>query len=422
MISFPNSFLFGTATSAHQIEGNNVNSDWYYFEEIGRLPFKSGLACNHWNRMEEDVNLMKGFGYNAYRFSIEWARIFPNEDKIDREVIDKYKTLENLLLENDITPFATLHHFTLPKWFLDLGGFEKEENLKYWKKYVEIIPEILENTKNIMTINEPIVYVVASYLIGDWPPFKKSIKSAFNVAKGLLEAHAYAYDYLKDHGYSVGIVKNVPRFVPGSDKSRDKKARNRIDFLFNWAFLSALFSGKLEFLGKKADVTPSNADFIGLNYYNVFKVWHSWNPLKLYFRYEDAGISKRTQMGWSVYPQGIYESLRDLHERYSKPLYVSENGIATLDDEWRKEYIVRHLQYVHKALKEGIDVRGYFYWSLMDNFEWDKGFRPRFGLVEINYETFERIPRESAYLYGEIAKNKAIKDDILEKYGLKEIS
>ncbi|HEC96116.1 MAG TPA: glycoside hydrolase family 1 protein [Euryarchaeota archaeon] len=422
MIGFSNSFLFGTATSAHQIEGNNVNSDWYHFEEIGKLPFKSGLACNHWNKMEEDTNLMKELGYNAYRFSIEWARIFPSDDKVDQKAIGKYKMLENLLLENDIEPFVTLYHFTLPKWFSDLGGFEKEENLKYWRKYVEIIPEILENTKNIMTINEPVVYVVTSYLLGDWPPFKRNVKAAFNVARGLLEAHAYAYDYLKDHGYSVGIVKNVPRFVPGSDKNRDKKARDKIDLLFNWAFLNALFSGKLEFLGKKADVTPSNADFIGLNYYNIFKVWHSWNPLTLYFRYEDAGVSKRTQMGWSVYPQGIYESLKDLHNRYSKPLYVSENGIATLDDEWRKEYIVRHLQYVHKALKEGIDVRGYFYWSLMDNFEWDKGFRPRFGLIEINYETFERIPRGSAYLYGEIAKNKAITGDILEKYGIKEIS
>jgi len=422
MINFPKSFLFGTATSAHQIEGNNINSDWYYFEEIGKLPFKSGLACNHWNMMEDDVSLMKNLDYDAYRFSIEWARIFPRENKIDREAINKYKKLEKLLLENNIKPFVTLHHFTLPKWFSDLGGFEKEENLRFWKKYVETIPEILENTRNILTINEPIVYVSASYLLGDWPPFKRSIKAAFNVAKGLLEAHSYAYDYLKDHGYSVGIVKNVPRFVPGSDKIRDKKARDRIDFLFNWSFLTALFSGKLELFGKKADVTQSNADFIGLNYYNIFKVWHSWNPLRLYFRYEDAGLSKRTQMGWSVYPRGIYESLKDVYERYNKPLYVTENGIATLEDEWRKEFIVRHLQYVHKALKEDIDVRGYFYWSLMDNFEWDKGFRPRFGLVEINYETFERIPRESAYLYGEIAKNKAIKDDILEKYGLKEIS
>ncbi|NJE07857.1 glycoside hydrolase family 1 protein [Thermococcus sp. M39] len=412
---FPDSFLLGTATSSYQIEGDNVWSDWWYWAEKRKLP-KAEKACNHWELYKEDIELMASLGYPAYRFSIEWARIFPEEGKLNEAALIKYQELINLLNKKGITPMLTIHHFTLPTWFALKGGFEKEENLKYWEEYISVITE-LKGVELVATFNEPMVYVVASYLMGMWPPFKKNPLIAGKVAVNMINAHAIAYEIL--HGkFKVGIVKNYQHFIPASDSKRDKEARDRVDYLFNWAFIDGIFYGSYEGFMKKHKVSESDLDFIGINYYNIQKVKKSRNPLNP-FIVEDANVSRKTDMGWSVYPKGIYDGIRSF-SRYEKPMYITENGIATLDDEWRIEFIVQHLQYVHKAIKEGFDINGYFYWSFMDNYEWAEGFRPRFGLIEIDYETFERKPRRSAYIYGEITKKKEISDEVLEKYGLEE--
>jgi len=418
VIVFPKSFLFGTATSSHQIEGNNKWNDWWYYEQIGKLPYKSGKACNHWELYKEDISLMHSLGYDGYRFSIEWSRIFPKENEIDENALNRYLEIIELLVKSGITPNVTLHHFTSPIWFMQRGGFAKEENLKYWEQYVETVAGILKDVKLVATFNEPMVYVMMGYLTAYWPPFVKSPFKAFKVAANLLKAHALAYEILSSR-LKVGIVKNIPIMLAASYMERDKKAAEKADNLFNWNFLDAIWSGKLKGVLSTYTVPESDVDFIGVNYYTASEVKYSWNPIKFFFEAKLADLSERkTQMGWSVYPEGIYKAITAV-SRYEKPMYITENGIATLDDEWRKEFVVQHLQYVQKAIDEGYDVRGYFYWSFMDNYEWKEGFEPRFGLIEIDYKTYERKPRESAYVYGEIAQKKEISEELIKKYGLK---
>lgn len=418
MLKFPDNFLFGTATSSHQIEGDNIHNDWWFYEQSGRLKYKSGKACNHWELYREDIKLMTELNYNAYRFSIEWSRIFPRENEINEGAIQKYQEIVNLLNESNIVPMITLHHFTSPVWFMKKGGFAKEENLKYWEKYVESIAE-LKGVSLFATFNEPMVYVTTGYIQGYWPPFIKNPLKAGKVEANLLRAHGIAYEILKSKKVQVGIVKNIPIMKPASESKADIKAKEKADNLFNWYFLDAIWSGKVKTPIKTHKVPKSDVDFIGINYYTVHEIKHSWNPFNLFLEVGLANLSERkTLMGWSVYPKGIYEAITRVQDRYEKPIYITENGIATLDDEWRIEFIIQHLQYVHKALSEGYDVRGYFYWSFMDNFEWAEGFEPRFGLVEINFETFERKPRKSAHVYGEIAERKITSDELIERYGL----
>ena len=417
-IKFFDEFIFGTATSSHQIEGNNKWNDWWYYEQMGKLPYKSNKACNHWELYKEDISLMHSLGYDGYRFSIEWSRIFPKENEIDENALNKYREIIELLLERDITPNVTLHHFTSPLWFMQKGGFAKEENLKHWEKYVEIISGILEGVQFVATFNEPMVYVMMGYLTADWPPFIKSPFKASKVAANLLKAHTMTYETLSGK-FKVGIVKNIPIMLPATDREQDKKAAEKADNLFNWNFLNAIWSGEYKGIFGTYAVPESDVDFMGVNYYTASEVRHSWNPSKFFFNAKLADLSERkTQMGWSVYPKGIYEAIKKV-ARYEKPMYITENGIATLDDEWRKEFVIQHLQYVRKAIDEGYDVRGYFYWSLMDNYEWKEGFEPRFGLIEVDYETYERKPRESAYVYGEIAQKKEISEELIKKYGLR---
>ncbi len=417
MLKFPEDFLFGTATAAHQIEGENRWNDWWYYEQIGKLPYKSGKTCNHWEMYREDIELMKKLGYNAYRFSIEWSRVFPKENVICEKSLQKYQNIIDLLNENSIVPMATLHHFTLPKWFVDKGGFANKKNLKYWEEYIRVIRDNIHGVSLFATFNEPMVYVSGGYLMGEMPPFIKNPFTAGKVEANILNAHAIAYEILKSKNVSIGIVKNIPVFERKSDNLRDEKAANRIHKLFNTNFLDAIWSGKLQTIIKKYSVIKSDSDFIGVNYYNRVFVSSSINPFKFFFNiYYSLKDDRKTMMGWSVYPEGIYTAIK-IANSYKRPIYITENGIATKDDDWRIEFIIQHLQYIHKAIREGIDVRGYFYWSFMDNFEWDKGFRPRFGLINIDYDDFKRTPRKSAYLYGKIAKNKILEDTILEKYG-----
>ncbi len=416
MIDFPD-FIFGTATASHQIEGNNKYNQWWDAEQKGELPYKSGRACDHWERYKEDIQLMDDLGYDAYRFSIEWSRIFPKEGKLNRDALERYQKIIDLLNEKDITPMLTLHHFTNPKWFMDKGGFAKDKNLSYWKRYIKTLAENITGVDIIATINEPMVYVMSSYMEGEWPPFKSSLLKAGKVEKNLVRAHDTAYKHFKDRNKTVGIVKHYPYIRPDSKKKRDVKAAEKADDIFNWNFMDAIWSGKLKTPLRTYTVPESDSDFIGLNYYTIHKATHSWNPLKMFLDTELADIGdKKTLMDWSVYPEGLYKGIKHIQRRYKKPIYVTENGIATEDDEWRIEYILNHLMQIHRAREEGYDVRGYMYWSLMDNFEWAEGFEPRFGLIGVDFDDFDRTVRRSAEVYGKIAEENGIPEGLLDRY------
>lgn len=424
-LKFPEGFLWGSALSAHQAEGNNKNNDWWAFEqEPGNIKNgeKSGLACNHYNLFEQDHKLFSELGQNAHRNGFEWSRIVPSEGEVDEEAIEHYHRVLESLNKNNLTAFMTVHHFTIPVWFAKKGGFLKKKNLKYFEQYCEILAKNFPELEFWNTINEPLVYASQSFLFGVFPPAKKSLFAYFKVGRNILYAHAIAYRTIKKYNpkAQVGIVKNVPYFVHKYTSRFIKKAwASYFDNAFNQVALDALSTGKIPFsiFRRKDQFLKNTTDFVGVNYYNTAILKTILGiPIDVKLAFDGQ---RTTQMGWGVYPYGLYHAIMRVHKQLGKPIYVTENGIATLDDEWRKEFIVRHLLAVHQAIEDGADVRGYFYWSSIDNFEWAEGYTPRFGLIEVNYKTQERIVRDSARMFGEIAKCNCLTEDLIEKYGKK---
>ena len=408
---FPENFYWGSATSAHQVEGGNRN-DWSEWEKanadrlakeaerkfgyLSRWPdikkqaqnpqnYISGRACEHYSRYEEDFDIAKSLGHNAHRFSIEWSRIEPEEGKWDEKEIEHYRSVIRALRSRGLEPFVTLWHWTIPLWLRDKGGVKSKKFPKYFSIYAERIVKELPNVKFWITLNEPEIYSAQSYLKGIWPPQKKCLYSYLRTFMNLIWAHRKAYRAIKkiSPDAQVGIAKNNIYFEAYQNKPANYFLKKCADFWWNNLFLY-----KIWFC----------LDFIGLNHYFHNRIDYGFN------KNENKKIS---DMGWELYPEGIYHVLNDL-KKYGKPIYITENGLADARDVNREWYIKETLSNVHKAIREGVDARGYFYWSLLDNFEWDKGFWPRFGLVEINYKTMERKIRHSARVYAEICRNNTI--------------
>jgi len=397
-LEFPKNFYWGAATSSHQVEGNNHN-DWSEWEKenakrlaeaaknkawpdyiLNNYPnplqkenYISGRACDHYNRFREDFDIAKQLGHNAYRFSIEWSRIEPEEGKFDEKEIEHYRQVIKSLRERGLEPFVTLWHWTLPLWLAEKGGVSNKNFPKYFERYVNKITLSLKDVNFWITLNEPEIFSSNSYLKGVWPPQKKNLIFCLRVARNLIRAHQKSYKTIKEinPNNQIGVAKHNIYFE-------------------GWQFYFLNWLWNKYFLNK----IKNHQDFIGLNYY-----FHRRFP-----KNENKEIS---DMDWEIYPEGIYHVLKDL-KKYNKPIYITENGLADAKDEKREKFIKEHLKWVHKAIQEGVDVRGYFYWSLLDNFEWDKGFWPRFGLVEIDYKTMERKIRNSALEYAKICRENRL--------------
>jgi len=420
--TFPKDFLWGAATSSHQVEGNNTNNDWWEWEQT-RLPphARSGRACDHWNRFEEDFKLAQDLGHTAHRFSIEWSRIEPQENQWDSLALDHYAQVIRSLRSKGIEPIVTLHHFTLPLWLARQGGWYSEKTPQLFARYVEKVTEILGSDVHYwMTLNEPGVYTYKSYLTGEWPPGVKSPEKGLKVFKNLLLGHVLAYEKIKEvyvrKGWKepmVGIAQSVLIFRACSDRSlRDRVAARFRHWMFNHLFVQALVRGKTYCLGIFSIHLPKakTLDFIGLNYYTRdFVLHHGFGFPGILGQACTATAEQNRYTGkdnflsWEIYPQGLYTFLKDF-SRYKLPLLISENGLATDDDTERSEFIVEHLKAVALAMEEGAPVIGYLYWSLLDNYEWAEGFVPRFGLIEVNYKTQERKIRDSARKFTEIIR------------------
>jgi len=385
-------FYFGAATSAHQVEGGNSNSDWWKFEQEvqAKEGFISGKATNHYELFDEDFALAEKLGHDAHRLSLEWAKIEPEEGKFDEKVLQHYAEVFQSLKKHGLTPFVTLWHFTFPLWFAEKGAFEKKENILYFVRFCKKIAEFYKDDfEFVMTINEPEVYLYYAYLIGKWPPQKKSMLTFWKVYGNLVGAHKQVYQAMKEVNpkLQIGIAKNNPAFSPGRHKSFwDKTLVLLMKYLWNHMFL---------------DKIRNHQDFIGLNYYFHRSLKLDMKLLKQFFIYP-TNSKNITDLGWEVYPQGIAGLLRDLWKRYRKPLIISENGVADHDDKLRAKFIEDILEHIYNVKKDSVNVFGYLHWSLIDNFEWADGFDPRFGLVEINYKNFARTPRPSAYKYKEL--------------------
>jgi len=370
-LKFPEGFKWGSATSAYQVEGGIENNDWAQAAREGKVPL-AGKTTDHYHLYEQDFDLAKSLGHNAHRFSIEWARVEPEEGKFSEEAVEHYRKVLEALRVRGLEPFVTLYHWTLPLWFVEKGGWLNKDAPKVFSKYCEyIVGRLGDLAKFWITINEPNVFTSIGYLAGYWPPFKKNIFKYFKAIRHLISAHKMSFGLIKKINPSpqIGIAQNCI-YVQNFPIFR---------YLFNYYFLNRI---------------KNHQDFIGLNYY--FR--------KHFPKNENKEVS---DLGWEIYPKGIYHVLKEL-KQYKKPIYITENGLADAKDEKRAKFIKDHLHWAHRAMQEGADLRGYLHWSLLDNFEWAHGFDPRFGLIEVNYETLERRIRPSAWEYVKICQNNQL--------------
>jgi beta-glucosidase len=400
MIEFPGDFLWGAATSAYQVEGDNLDSDWYHWEKANKGMVLSGAACRHYQHFREDFDLAKSLGHNSHRLSIEWSRIQPEPDKFCDEELSHYIQVISYLRQLNIEPVVTLHHFTNPLWFSKIGGWANPEAAEYFLAYArKVVGALGGQVKYWVTVNEPMVYAYYSYIIGEWPPQQKSSAKAAKVINRLTQAHILGYKLI--HAFykekklappMVSIAQNLIAFKACEPNLRNNLAvylRNRV---FNFRLLEKLTRAK-------------TLDFIGLNYYTRHLIdTRKWSIAELLINTcsKDHDNLSKNSLGWEIYPQGLYELLAAL-KKYRLPVFILENGICTEEDPLRWVYIREHLKQLRRAMDEGADVIGYLYWSLMDNFEWDKGFKEHFGLCAVDYSDYKRTPRESARKFAQVA-------------------
>jgi beta-glucosidase len=417
---FPKNFKWGSATSAHQVEGNNHN-DWSEWEKSRPPSFMSGKACDSYNRYSEDFDIAKKLNQNIHRFSIEWSRIEPEEGRFDEKEMQHYIDVVKSLSERGIEPMITLWHFTNPVWFANKGGFLNKKSAWYFTRYVNYVVTNLKDQVGLwITFNEADdVYSALSYYKGVWPPQEKSIVRAARVVRNIIKAHASAYKEIKKiYNHSPSASSNEVR--PQISKEVEPQAPSSTSHNVNREVMVGIVEnnrhivgggmiGELQqriyeyfrnrFLLKR--VLPY-IDFIGLNYYTIDRVTGSFKKL--------PGQEIMKEMSWEIYPPGIYHELMKLRY-FKKPIFVTENGIADSTDQKRGKFIKDHLYWIHKSIQDGVDVRGYMYWSLLDNFEWAHGYKPKFGLVGVDLNTFERHIRPSAHEYAKICRGNQLELD-----------
>ncbi len=402
MIEFPGNFLWGSATSSYQVEGNNSNADWWEWEKRVGLAHTSGSACRHYELYPQDFDLLGQLGHNAHRLSIEWSRVEPKEGEFSAEETQHYVNVIGQLKSRGIEPLVTLNHFTIPLWLAHSGGWLRRDACESFLRYVKHIVQALSGQARYwITINEPMVYVYHGYILGDWPPQERSLCKAWKIGATFKNAHVKAYYAIKDiyrksnlPAPYISFAKNMQAFVPCTDRLRDKFAVYLRDKLYNTLFLDEVYRHKA-------------IDFIGINYYTRSLV-EVQKPRFMNLLLDECQKNhhplKKNSLNWDIYPEGLYDTLLKV-KRYNLPVIITENGICTADDNLRWEFIRAHLFSLHRAMQAGVKVSGYIYWSLMDNFEWDKGFGPRFGLVDVDYNTYQRKIRESARRFALVCKN-----------------
>lgn len=378
---FPKGFLFGSATSAFQTEGYDFNTDWHEWEKTGATTDHKTdhPAANSWHKWPEDIELLKQTGQNAYRFGVEWARIEPEEGKFDEAAINHYREILEALKKNDIASMVTLHHFTLPLWLAKKGGFLNKQFSFYFDRYAEKVISQIGNLADFWTtFNEPKIYILAGYIQGKFPPNQRSYYKAYFAIKNLIKAHIRAYKTIKtiDKNIKVGLNQNIAAFQPENNRYFDKLAV-RIARYFD----SVIF------------IKPTNryTDFLGINYYVKFII-QAKKP------FSRQSSSFKNDLGWRINQEGLYQVIKE-NLKWGKPIYITENGCADENDNIRPEFIRQALENIRNAIHDGADVKGYFYWSLLDNFELNDGYIYKFGL-----HTIDRQPRPSAKVYTDLIK------------------
>jgi beta-glucosidase len=390
--SFPDGFLWGAATAAHQVEGGNTNSDWWRFEHDPSTAAlqSSGDGIDHYHRYPDDFALLASLGHNAHRLSIEWARIEPAPGEFSVSALAHYRRVLLALRAVGMRSFVTLHHFTLPGWFADRGGWLAPDSLDVFERYsARALAHFGDLIDFVCTINEPQMVALHGYLEGCHPPGVTNAILWKRVGRILLAAHHRAVDATRAHSdASPGLVVQLPLLAP----ARDDPAT--IEFCRQ-------LTAEIVDLHLDGLSPTSGGDWLGVQYYR--KNWVDPSSPTL-FAPPPVGHPV-TQMGWAVHPDGLRQMLHRA-ARTGLPLYVTENGIATEDDVERVDYLETHLAAVLAAREEGVDVRGYIHWSAFDNFEWAEGYRPKFGMIGIDRaDDFRRVPRPSAEAFARVARS-----------------
>ncbi|HEY3215669.1 MAG TPA: glycoside hydrolase family 1 protein [Candidatus Eisenbacteria bacterium] len=433
---FPHGFLWGAATSAHQVEGGNRHNDWWRFEQLkGKIAGGdvSGTACRHYERFDEDFALAAQDGHNTHRLSLEWSRIEPERGRHDPVEVAHYHAVLASLKGHRLAPIVTLHHFTNPIWVADRGGWENHETVDRFCEFVRFCArEYGGEVDWWCTVNEPEVYAFRGWSEGVWPPAKRDDSAALVVIAHLLEAHGRSYHILHQedrldadgdgHPARVGFAKHHPQLEPDRPWSPFDRLRAHLEQrVFNDAVEEAAVTGKIDLwipgaqrIHRRCAELEKSLDYLGLNYYTRWKV-------RMFAA--EPHVTRRgapaTDLKWEIHPRGFEEALVQVG-RLGVPVLVTENGFADQRDAFRPRALVEYLRHLGRALERGVDVRGYLHWSLMDNFEWADGFRPRFGLYRVDFADPER-PRtrtRSAELYARIARAGAIDAAVSAEVGL----
>ncbi len=419
-LRFGQNFLWGTSTSAYQVEGSATNCNWSEFEKtldplgcprVARGE-RCGLAADHWNRYREDIRLLKDLHLNAFRFSVEWSKVEPQEGVFVDSVLDHYEHVVDELRANGIEPFLTLHHFTDPLWFDLKGGFERDDSPEILARFATKVAERLGPKVRLWsTINEPSVYAVEGYFRGTFPPAQQDPGKAVTVFRNLLRAHTACYQVIKRirPDAEVGLLTNIFVFDPPQPWNLlDVMLAHYLNRGFTVSVIDYLTTGKFNFSlpGVASDHfdsgIPGAFDFVGLNYYS--RLFYHVDPFGKEKMVEVRRLPREelTDKGWEIYPEGLYRALAMISSRTAKPIYITENGIADDSDRRRAAYIEDHLLVANRAIRDGMNVKGYFYWSLMDNFEWADGFGVRFGLYAVDFATQKRTLRNGSLKLKEV--------------------
>jgi beta-glucosidase len=411
----PPGFLWGTATSSHQVEGGNANNDWSAWEqEAGRIRdgSRAGDAAGWWRgKAESDLALAAELGQNAHRLSVEWSRIEPEPGRYEEAALDRYMQILSAARDLGMKTMVTLHHFTLPRWVAARGGWLAGETAVRFSAFATRVAERLGTTTDLWaTINEPNVLAMMAYGGRRWPPATGSLRACFRALLHLLRAHARAYAALHrtTPQIPVGLVFNMPLFEPARPAHPlDRFAARMQDWSFSGCALAAVRDGRLRppltWTARKIPGLAASFDWLGLNYYGRLAVRFDPRSRELGRHVQQPSV--RTEwIDWGEpYPRGIPIQLRRL-AALGRPVYVTENGVFDNTDTLRPRFLTEHIAAVVDAHAEGIDVRGYFHWTIVDNFEWTEGWSTRFGLIELDRETGARRLRESARVYAEICK------------------
>lgn len=417
---FPPDFIWGVATSSHQVEGGTTNNQWSEWEKRGKIKSKDrvGLACDWWRNAEQDFDLAQSLGINALRLSVEWSRIEPREGVWDESALARYRQMLKGLRDRGIRPFVTLHHFSNPLWFEARGAFLDPESVTLFQRFTErVVGALGDLSRDWITFNEPNVYTSLGYFLGEFPPGKKGrFLQAARATRNICRAHTAAYRAIHSlqQAANVGWAQHYAVFKPRRpERAVDRWICGLIQRRFNDNFAEAILNGSAPFplnkLGEALPEAKGACDFVGINYYSRLRVGFEPRSMRtLFFQISVPPHKPQGDSGMEVpygeaYPQGLKNAVEHFVP-FKKPIYILENGVPDRADRIRPWVIESTIGQMRELLAKGVDLRGYFHWTLTDNFEWGEGWHLRFGLFELDPATQKRTPRPSAQLYARLIK------------------